>query len=409
MKVEKDKIPNNLFNHNKNFIPKPRPLSKRDNKMNFLLFNRHHKNNLIKISEKEQIEFNKQKIKFIKIKRPKSQKDESKDIKLPRIELRNKGKKYSIKENHKKIKIKSNSNQKAQTEQNISKEKKNVKEKKIRIKLKINSDINNQNIKNNTRYNQYIKEYYKCENKNSKFRKEMEDITYTNINFMENKNHSISLFAIYDGHNGKFVSEYLNKNLPKILYSKIEKNEYQIEKSINETFKEINLNLEKIPNAKETGSTATLIIIDNNILYCANVGDSECYYITKDKIIQMTKLHNCKNIEEIERVKNNKGLFFNNRIFGSLSLTRSIGDTDYKEFGVSGIPNIKKEILTENYSKFIILGSDGVWDVIDESYLNQIEKENGILLNAKDFCEKIVSYSIEKGTQDNISCVVIKL
>ena len=409
MEVEKDKIPNNLFNHNKNFIPKPRPLSKRDNKMNLLLFNRHHKNNLIKISEKEQIEFNKQKIKFIKIKRPKSQKDESKDIKLPRIELRNKGKKYSIKENHKKIKIKSNSNQKAQTEQNISKEKKNVKEKKIRIKLKINSDINNQNIKNNTRYNQYIKEYYKCENKNSKFRKEMEDITYTNINFMENKNHSISLFAIYDGHNGKFVSEYLNKNLPKILYSKIEKNEYQIEKSINETFKEINLNLEKIPNAKETGSTATLIIIDNNILYCANVGDSECYYITKDKIIQMTKLHNCKNIEEIERVKNNKGLFFNNRIFGSLSLTRSIGDTDYKEFGVSGIPNIKKEILTENYSKFIILGSDGVWDVIDESYLNQIEKENGILLNAKDFCEKIVSYSIEKGSQDNISCVVIKL
>ena len=409
MEVEKDKIPNNLFNHNKNFIPKPRPLSKRDNKMNLLLFNRHHKNNLIKISEKEQIEFNKQKIKFIKIKRPKSQKDESKDIKLPRIELRNKGKKYSIKENHKKIKIKSNSNQKAQTEQNISKEKKNVKEKKIRIKLKINSDINNQNIKNNTRYNQYIKEYYKCENKNSKFRKEMEDITYTNINFMENKNHSISLFAIYDGHNGKFVSEYLNKNLPKILYSKIEKNEYQIEKSINETFKEINLNLEKIPNAKETGSTATLIIIDNNILYCANVGDSECYYITKDKIIQMTKLHNCKNIEEIERVKNNKGLFFNNRIFGSLSLTRSIGDTDYKEFGVSGIPNIKKEILTENYSKFIILGSDGVWDVIDESYLNQIEKENGILLNAKDFCEKIVSHSIEKGSQDNISCVVIKL
>ena len=85
MEVEKDKIPNNLFNHNKNFIPKPRPLSKRDNKMNLLLFNRHHKNNLIKISEKEQIEFNKQKIKFIKIKRPKSQKDESKDIKLPRI------------------------------------------------------------------------------------------------------------------------------------------------------------------------------------------------------------------------------------------------------------------------------------------------------------------------------------
>ena len=408
MKVEKEIISNNFFNQNKTFIPKPRPLSKRDNKMNLLLFNRPHKNHLIKISEKEQIEFNNHNIKFNKIKRPKSQKEESKEIKFPKINLRNKSRKNLIKENHHKIKIKIKTDQKTKTEQNESNEKKNVKEKKKRIKLKINSDLNIQNIKNNMRYNQYIKEYFKCENQNSNHRKEMEDIAYANINFIENKNHSISLFAIYDGHNGKFVSEYLNKNIPKILYSKIEKNEYQIEKSINETFKEININLEKIPNAKETGSTATIIIIDNNILYCGNVGDSQCYYITKDKIIQMTKIHNCKNKEEIERVKKNKGIIFQNRIFGSLSLTRSIGDTDFKEFGVSGIPNITKEILSENYSKFIILGSDGVWDVITESYLNEIEKENGIL-NAKDFCEKIVSCSIQKGSQDNISCIVIKL
>ena len=284
----------------------------------------------------------------------------------------------------------------------------NLAEKIKRIKPKINSDLSNQNIENNMNYNKYIKEYFKCENQNSKFKKEMEDIAYANINFIENKNHSISLFAIFDGHNGKFVSEYLNENLPKILYSQIEKNEYQIEKSINETFEEINKNLETIPNAKEIGSTATIIIIDNNILYCANVGDSQCYYITKDKIIQMTKLHNCKNKEEIERVKKNKGLVFQNRVFGSLSLTRSIGDTYFKEFGVSGIPDITKEILSENYSKFIILGSDGVWDVIKESYLNEIEKENDIL-NAKDFCEKIVSSSIQKGSKDNISCIVIKL
>ena len=434
MKVEKEIIPNNLFNHNKNFIPKPRPFSKRENEMNLLLFNRPHRNNLIRISEKEQIEFINQKIQFNKNERPKSHKGELKEIKLPKI-----------KSNHQKIKIKSQKKEINQTESNLLSEKKTEKneknekndknekyekiekkiekkekneknekkkekkEKKKRLKLKINSELENENLyKNNIRYNQYIKEYYKCENQNSNFRKEMEDITYTNINFIENKNHSISLFAIYDGHNGKFVSEYLNKNIPKILYSKIEKNDYQIEKSIIETFKEININLEKIPNAKETGSTATLIIIDNNIFYCANVGDSQCYYITKEKIIQMTNLHNCKNEKEIERVKKNKGLIFQNRVFGSLSLTRSIGDNDFKEFGVSGIPNIKKEILNDNYSQFIILGSDGVWDVINESFLWELQKKN-LFLNSKDFCEKIVSCSIQFGSRDNVSCVVIKV
>ena len=113
MKVEKEIIPNNLFNHNKNFIPKPRPFSKRENKMNLLLFNRPHRNNLIRISEKEQIEFINQKIQFNKNERPKSHKGESKEIKLPKI-----------KSNHQKIKIKSQNKEINQIESNLLSEKK---------------------------------------------------------------------------------------------------------------------------------------------------------------------------------------------------------------------------------------------------------------------------------------------
>ena len=49
----------------------------------------------------------------------------------------------------------------------------------------------------------------------------MEDKSYTNINFIEKNNHIISLFAIYDGHGGKIVSEYLYNNFDKILQSNI--------------------------------------------------------------------------------------------------------------------------------------------------------------------------------------------
>ena len=59
------------------------------------------------------------------------------------------------------------------------------------------------------------------------------------------------------------------------------------------------------------------------------------------------------------------------------------------------------------YSKYIIVGSDGVWDVVNENDLIDIEKNtNGV---CKDFCEKIVNFAIQKGSKDNVSCIVIKI
>ena len=280
----------------------------------------------------------------------------------------------------------------------------------------INNNIkNNNNIENKKKINlpkiinhnnEIIKDYYKSEDQNISFRKEMEDKSYIKINIIEKENHKISLFAIFDGHGGKLVSDYLYNNYEKTLISILEKNNYNIEKSIKESFKEIDNNLEKKPNTKTIGSTATIILIDNNILYCANVGDSESYYISKDKIIKLTNLHNCNNKNEVERVKNSKGLIFGNRVFGMLNLTRSIGDFDFKIYGVINEPFIYKVNLIENYSKYVILGSDGVWDVINDSDLIQIEKKYGSL--CKNFCNKIVEEAINKGSQDNISCIVIK-
>ncbi len=276
-----------------------------------------------------------------------------------------------------------------------------------------NNNIENNNNKNKndnnqkeSNYNSIIKDFSKYEFANIEIRKQMEDFTYTNLNFHNKNNHNISLFAIYDGHNGKLVSEHLYKNFDKILLSNLEKTNYQIRKSLIDSFQQINSNFEKNPEAKNTGSTATVILIDNNNLYCANVGDSQCYYISKEKIIKLTKVHNCNDLKEVERIKKKNGIIFQNRIFGCINLTRTIGDIEFKEYGVTCIPDISKEILSENNSKYIILGSDGVWDVIDENDIINIEKKYGN--NCKDFCKKIIKTAIEKKSQDNISCIVIK-
>ena len=389
------KLKKELVNKEKDKVKIPYQLSDRNNHQNILFLKQSFKEKVnLKFKRLETYDEDRKKIKF------------NKNFILPNVkrtcsfnkDIENQEKDINY-QNKEKLNI--NNNIHFQSKDFSNNNKNNIKNNNnIENKKKINLP---KIINNNT---EIIKDYYKSEDQNKSYRKEMEDKSCIKINIIEKENHKISLFAIFDGHGGKLVSEYLYNNYEKTLISILEKNNYNIEKSIKESFKEIDNNLEKIPNTKTIGSTATIILIDNNILYCANVGDSVSYYISKDKIIKLTNLHNCKNKNEVERVINSKGLIFGNRVFGMLNLTRSIGDFDFKIYGVINEPFIYKVNLIENYSKYVILGSDGVWDVINDSDLIQIEKKYGSL--CKNFCNKIVEEAINKGSQDNISCIVIK-
>ena len=124
-------------------------------------------------------------------------------------------------------------------------------------------------------------------------------------------------------------------------------------------------------------------------------------------IFQLSEDHNCKNEKEVELVRKNGGYVFQGRVFGALMLTRVFGDYDYKEFGVTANPYITEIDKNEKNVKFIVLASDGLWDVVDDKQLYKISLENGG--SAKEFCEKLVKYSLENHSQDNISCIVIKV
>jgi ATP-dependent Clp protease ATP-binding subunit ClpA len=59
----------------------------------------------------------------------------------------------------------------------------------------------------------------------------------------------------------------------------------------------------------------------------------------------------------------------------------------------------------ENYNtKYVVIASDGVWDVVDENTVLNMSKSNK---NADQFCKELVDLSIKKETKDNVSCIVI--
>ena len=86
-------------------------------------------------------------------------------------------------------------------------------------------------------------------------------------------------------------------------------------------------------------------------------------------------------------------------------LTRSLGDKEMKQYGVLSTPSIFSSIINEN-DLFAIMGSDGVWDVLNNEDLFKLSK---VKMTCEEFAKKIVKESIDKGTTDNVTIGVIKL
>ena len=86
-------------------------------------------------------------------------------------------------------------------------------------------------------------------------------------------------------------------------------------------------------------------------------------------------------------------------------LSRAFGDWEQKTSGVISCPHITKIEIDEN-CKYVIIASDGVWDVLDDLDVYSLSLKTE---SSKELCHKIIDKSLEEGSEDNISCFVIKL
>ena len=237
------------------------------------------------------------------------------------------------------------------------------------------------------------------EDKNLKYRQSMEDIGVTLPNLTND--YKTSLFGIFDGHGGNDVVKYIKDRVPEIIKGYLN-DLCPIEKCFMNSFNKIDEEL-KFYDSDYTGSTATIVLIKDNIIYCANVGDSRAYIIYDNSIKQISVDHKCSIPSEAERIINMGGKITKNRVQGQLVLSRSLGDLYCKKYGVSNVTDISVNKIDYNI-KYVVIASDGVWDVVDENTVLNMSKSNK---NADQFCKELVDLSIKKETKDNVSCIVI--
>ncbi|XP_067451712.1 integrin-linked kinase-associated serine/threonine phosphatase 2C isoform X1 [Thunnus thynnus] len=256
----------------------------------------------------------------------------------------------------------------------------------------------------------------------------------------------VSYFAVFDGHGGarasRFAAEHLHHNLAKKFPSgETENLDKLVKKCLLDTFRQTDEDfLRKASSQKpvwKDGSTATCVLVVDDMVYVANLGDSRAVLCRMEataggggggvggqrKVVTLalSKEHNPTIYEERMRIQRAGGTVRDGRVLGVLEVSRSIGDGQYKRCGVISTPDLRRCQLTAN-DRFIILACDGLFKVFsaDEAVkfvLNvlqegSVEKRSGVTEEEVRFeaaCQQLASEAVRRGCADNVTVILVSI
>ncbi|KAJ4817984.1 Phosphatase 2C family protein [Rhynchospora pubera] len=233
----------------------------------------------------------------------------------------------------------------------------------------------------------------------------MED--YHVADFVRTKGHDLAFFAIFDGHLGHNVPEYLQKNLFNNILREEEfwtQPDRAIIKAYDKTDQAI---LSHRPDLGQGGSTAvTAILVNGSQLWVANIGDSRSVLFKGGDVFQMTTDHDPNaDRSSIE----NKGGFVSNmpgdvpRVNGQLAVARAFGDRNLKSH-LRSDPDIQvKEI--DHTAELLILASDGLWKVMNNNEAVEIAKRSK---DPQVAAKQLTAEALKRESKDDISCIVVR-
>ncbi|XP_037473755.1 probable protein phosphatase 2C 52 isoform X2 [Triticum dicoccoides] len=217
----------------------------------------------------------------------------------------------------------------------------------------------------------------------------------------------INLFGIFDGHGGSRAAEYLKEHLFENLM-KHPQFMSDTKLAISETYKKTDSDFldSEINTHRDDGSTASTAVLLGNHLYVANVGDSRAVISKSGKAIALSDDHKPNRSDERKRIESAGGIVMwagTWRVGGVLAMSRAFGNRLLKQFVVAE-PEIQDQEIDDEL-EFLILASDGLWDVVpNEDAVSLVKMEEDPEAAAR----KLTETAFGRGSGDNITCVVVK-
>ncbi|KAF8412124.1 hypothetical protein HHK36_000080 [Tetracentron sinense] len=274
-------------------------------------------------------------------------------------------------------------------------------------------------------------------------RREMEDAVAVVPSFLSGEFEKYDFFAVYDGHGGSHVAQVCRDRLHRVLAMEIEgiegremaemgnrEGEFDWEKVMGACFSkmddEVNgggVVMEDGSNSVlSIGSTAVVALVGKEKLVVANCGDSRAVLSRGGSVVPLSHDHKPDRPDEMERVEAAGGRVINwdgYRVLGVLATSRSIGDHYLKPYVISDPEVIVSKRTVSD--EFLILASDGLWDVISNEVACDIVgrcldgrmmrrfSETVSRSSAAEAAAVLAELAIARGSKDNISVIVVEL
>lgn len=260
-----------------------------------------------------------------------------------------------------------------------------------------------------------------------------------------------TLIAVFDGHgvHGHTIARTARDKLPETLGSALVKNLHRPsrmpepgsngislppggvsdalwEKAFRETFAAVDEDLVQKHDSKctDSGSTSVVVLKRGMDLVVAHIGDARAVLGTMagSKLVAhpLTVDHKAGEQEEKARIIKAGGRVLNfynsvDRVFApgkhepGLAVARAFGDFDLKPHGVISVPAVTSHSI-QAADKFIIIASDGLWDVVDNQEAVDFVASAGKGRAAKVLIKQAVAlWNNGRGSsvRDDISVVVL--
>lgn len=214
---------------------------------------------------------------------------------------------------------------------------------------------------------------------------------------------------------------------------------------------------------RHQGSTAVGVLLLDDVIYSVNVGDCRAVMCRSGDALELTRDHKPNDPSEQSRIESLGGKvkwhgyvdaqgepiepYGAYRINGNLAVARAIGDRDLRPF-VAGEPEVKAFKRDDQRDEFIVIASDGLWDVFTSEevvtfvkdvmsgevggreswrsgghsdtrvpifeWSHQYKSDRGMIKAARkrrkqQIANYLVQEALYRGTSDNVSVIVVWL
>ncbi|GAA5877971.1 hypothetical protein JCM8547_000929 [Rhodosporidiobolus lusitaniae] len=156
--------------------------------------------------------------------------------------------------------------------------------------------------------------------------------------------------------------------------------------------------------ATQVSGSATEIKAAKRTLYTANAGDARAVLARGGQAIRLSYDHKGTDTKEIQRIEAAGGYVQNQRVNGYLAVTRSLGDSQMKQFVVGSPYTTETTIRPED--DYLIVACDGLWDVCSDQQAVDLIKG---AQSAQEASDKLRNYAMSHHTSDNLSVLVVDL